>query len=994
MPYTKAIPQWNATGTQPPQSLIDNGWQFNQKPPADYFNWQWNSVYQVLNELHQFALHTEKLGVANGVATLGADSKLTAAQLPAIGSAQITDGSITNNDLATDVKVGSLATLTTTTKSNVVAAVNEVRSNLNTHTGDAAIHVTTADKTAWNAKAETTTATTSANGLMSSADKTKLDGVATGAQVNQNAFANVKVGTTTVAADSATDTLELIAGTNITLTPNATNDSVTIVNSTPNATTSVAGLMSSADKTKLDGVAANANNYVHPATHPATMIVEDADHRFVTDTEKATWNAKASTATATSSTNGLMSSADKAKLDTITGGANSYVHPTGDGNLHVPATGTTNNGKFLKAGATAGSISWETILAGDVSGLQALLDQKADTSHGHDLVTTTVAGFMAAADKVKLNGIASGANNYSHPTGDGNLHVPATSTTNNGKVLKAGSTAGSLSWGLIDWAEVTGKPSTYAPSAHSHAIADVTGLQTALDGKSDTGHTHAAATTSVNGFMASTDKSKLDGISANANRVTNPATNGVIAIDGVNTTVYAHPTGDGNSHVPATGTTNNRKALMAGTTANSASWQTILAGDVSGLQALLDEKSDTAHGHAAATTSVAGFMAAADKSKLDGIATGAQTNQNAFSNVKVGTTTVAADTATDTLELIAGTNISLSANATTDAVTITNSTPNATSSVTGLMSSTDKAKLDGIAAGANNYTHPATHPPSIIAQDASNRFTTDAEKAAWNAKASTAVATTSANGLMSSTDKTKLDGVATGANNYVHPSTHPATMITTDANNRFVTDTEKATWNAKASTAVATTSANGLMAAADKTKLDGIAADATKVETEPFNGNIKINGVSKTVYTHPASHLATMIEETASRVFVTPEQRADIDALTTDVYDAPVWATIPLQNSWVEFASYSTPQAFLSPNGFVYVRGWIRNGADGTVAGTLPAGYRPTKGHVFITAGTAGTKGVYRIQVGSDGTLTINQVSGTTSNSLITLDGIAFSTLS
>ena len=37
-------------------------------------------------------------------------------------------------------------------------------------------------------------------------------------------------------------------------------------------------------------------------------------------------------------------------------------------------------------------------------------------------------------------------NNYSHPTGDGNLHVPATSTTNNGKVLTAGSTAGSISW--------------------------------------------------------------------------------------------------------------------------------------------------------------------------------------------------------------------------------------------------------------------------------------------------------------------------------------------------------------------------------------------------------------------------------------------------------------------------------------------------------------------------------------------------------------------
>ncbi|MBB3265035.1 hypothetical protein FHW79_002655 [Azospirillum sp. OGB3] len=95
------------------------------------------------------------------------------------------------------------------------------------------------------------------------------------------------------------------------------------------------------------------------------------------------------------------------------------------------------------------------------------------------------------------------------------------------------------------------------------------------------------------------------------------------------------------------------------------------------------------------------------------------------------------------------------------------STAVATTSANGLMSSTDKSKLDGVQAGANAYTHPATHSPSIIAQDSSNRFVSDAEKAAWNGKAGTATVTSSANGLMSSADKSKLDGVASGANNYV-----------------------------------------------------------------------------------------------------------------------------------------------------------------------------------------------------------------------------------
>lgn len=37
--------------------------------------------------------------------------------------------------------------------------------------------------------------------------------------------------------------------------------------------------------------------------------------------------------------------------------------------------------------------------------------------------------------------------------------------------------------GSVGWADVTGKPTTFPPAAHTHAIADVTGLQTALDGK-------------------------------------------------------------------------------------------------------------------------------------------------------------------------------------------------------------------------------------------------------------------------------------------------------------------------------------------------------------------------------------------------------------------------------------------------------------------------------------------------------------------------------
>ncbi|WP_141500977.1 hypothetical protein [Paenibacillus luteus] len=160
--------------------------------------------------------------------------------------------------------------------------------------------------------------------------------------------------------------------------------------------------------------------------------------------------------------------------------------------------------------------------------------------------------------------------------------------------------------------------------------------------------------------------------------------------------------------------------------------------------------------------------------------------------------------------------------------------PVVTTTTAGFASAADKTKLDGVAAGANNYTHPSTHPPSIIVQDASNRFATDAEKAAWNAKASTAAATTTTAGLQSASDKSKLDGIESGANNYTHPATHPPSIIAQDTSNRFVTDAEKSGWNAKASTAVATTSAAGLQSASDKTKLDGVASGANNY-THPAN---------------------------------------------------------------------------------------------------------------------------------------------------------------
>ena len=83
-----------------------------------------------------------------------------------------------------------------------------------------------------------------------------------------------------------------------------------------------------------------------------------------------------------------------------------------------------------------------------------------------------------------------------------------------------------------------------------------------------------------------------------------------------------------------------------------------------------DYFSKDGHVHNNASTSTAGFMSAADKTKLDGVATGAEVNQNAFGNVAVGTSTLQADNKQDTLYIAAGSNVSIAADETNDKITI------------------------------------------------------------------------------------------------------------------------------------------------------------------------------------------------------------------------------------------------------------------------------------------------------------------------------------
>lgn len=211
-----------------------------------------------------------------------------------------------------------------------------------------------------------------------------------------------------------------------------------------------------------------------------------ADHVHPTDTSRQPLGNELTALQALTDTAGFLKKTGDGTYTIDTNTYTNYSHPTTDGNLHVPATGTTNNGKILTAGATAGSFSWQvpapsmsfTATATDIkmNGTQAVgvltTAPRADHVHPSDTAKATlvVAGSAVTGGAVSYNGTTN-ADGYWHggataPTGVTQLnysgYLYATRVYNAifndlaefmefapGETLQAGDVLSSTPWGLV-----------------------------------------------------------------------------------------------------------------------------------------------------------------------------------------------------------------------------------------------------------------------------------------------------------------------------------------------------------------------------------------------------------------------------------------------------------------------------------------------------------------------------------------------------------------
>ena len=166
------------------------------------------------------------------------------------------------------------------------------------------------------------------------------------------------------------------------------------------------------------------------------------------------------------------------------------------------------------------------------------------TSFSGATATSSADGLMSKSDKSKLDGIGAGSNVKSVNSKTGAVTLTKSdiglsnvdNTADSAKSVKYAASAGSAN--TVAWGNVSGKPSTYPPSSHTHTPAQVglgnvanldqskaiksitrsgtTFTATALDGttstftQQDNNTTYGAATQSANGLMSAADKKAVD----------------------------------------------------------------------------------------------------------------------------------------------------------------------------------------------------------------------------------------------------------------------------------------------------------------------------------------------------------------------------------------------------------------------------------------------------------------------------------------------------
>lgn len=300
-------------------------------------------------------------------------------------------------------------------------------------------------------------------------------------------------------------------GTTVTVISSTGNDAIL-----PVATTSLAGVMSATDKTKLDGIATNANNYSHPDHSGDVTSVGDGATTIVNNAVTLAKMADVASGTVFYRKTAATGDPEVQTLATLKTDLGLTGTNSGDQTTIVGITGTKSqfdtaltNGDFLYVG----DVTSNATHTGDVTGSTALTIANDVVTNAKlaNVATNTIKGRVTAATGDPEDLTASQVRTL--------LNVADGATANTGTVTSVGITPGT---GIsVSGSPVTGSGSITVTNSAPHQatnIAQGTRTSTTVPITSSTGTsaTLDAADVSLAGVMSAADKTKLNGIETGA----------------------------------------------------------------------------------------------------------------------------------------------------------------------------------------------------------------------------------------------------------------------------------------------------------------------------------------------------------------------------------------------------------------------------------------------------------------------------------------------
>ena len=646
-----------------------------------------NANTSAVNAANSATIATTQAGISTTGATNASASATSATTSAATATSQASISTTQANTATTKASEASTSATASSLSANASAASATAANTFKL----------TAQTSAIAALASETAATTQASNALLSANNASVSATTatTQAGISTTQATNAAASAVTAATGSTTATNQATI---------ATTQAGTATTKATETATSATASSNSATASAGSATASNTSRLAAQTSASAALASEQAAATHNTNAGAFSTSASGSASTATTQA-GIATTKATESSSSATASANSASSVNASANTattkaNEASTSATNAASSAAAAASSANAATSGGVRFDAVQTLTIAEQTQARSN---------IGFLATVRATVLTGLITANSTVVSATNTvleaiGFLQKQSIDTTT---LLSAhtGNTANphSVSKTQVGLSEVDNTSDLNKPVSTAQATADsaVQAASTPIAHVGSNGTAHAVATTTVNGFLSSTDKTKLDSVATGATNYVHPANHlpSVITQDVNNRFVADTQIAIWNS---------KQDALVSGTNIKTIGGVALLGvGNIT----LVTTKADIGLGNVDNTSDVNKPVSTAQAAADAAVQASAATDATAKANAAQAASTPVAH---------------VGSGGTTHA--------NASITVAGFLSATDKTKLDGVATGATNYVHPANHPPSVITQDASNRFVTDAEKTSWDAK--------------------------------------------------------------------------------------------------------------------------------------------------------------------------------------------------------------------------------------------------------------------